>query len=110
MLKFFFDRDTAIPDPQVPTSDGLKLKSYAYTNEDVGLMTMNRELNKLAHNVSFGHGIHAGIPWRSNTDASILLCEAVAMRYLRDKARTYNEKLTVQFTKLDGTLASITNP
>src|SRR5580692_10703944 len=72
-------------------------------------MTLNGELNKLAHNVSFGHGIHAVIHWRSDTDVSMLLGEATAISILQDQAQTFNEKFTVQFTKLDGTLATLSN-
>ena len=72
-------------------------------------MTINGELHKLAHNISFGHGIHAGIHWRSDTDASLLLGEAVALSFLKDRARTYNEPFTVQLTKFDGTTATISN-
>ena len=65
-LKFFFDGNFVIPNPVVPTPGGLSL--VPYTGSDAGQITVNGELNKLAHNVSFGHGIHAGIHWRSDTD------------------------------------------
>jgi len=107
VLKFFFDGQSVIPNPMVPTDDGLSLVSY--TGPDAGELTVNGELNKLGHNVSFGHGIHAGIHWRSDTDTSLRLGEAVALSYLRDKARTYNEPFTVQLTKFDGTIAAISN-
>ena len=107
VLKFFFDGTFVIPDPVMPSSDGLSL--LAYTGADAGDLTVNGELNKLGHNVSFGHGIHAGIHWRSDTDTSLLLGEAVALSFLRDKARTYNEPFTVTLTKFDGTTATITN-
>ncbi|MGB8543136.1 MAG: vanadium-dependent haloperoxidase [Candidatus Acidiferrales bacterium] len=107
VLKFFFDGNFVIPNPVVPTDDGLSL--VPYTGSDAGQLTVNGELNKLGHNVSFGHGIHAGIHWRSDTDTSMLLGEAVALSYLRDKARTYNEPFTVQLTKFDGTTATISN-
>jgi hypothetical protein len=107
VLKFFFDGSFVIPDPVEPTSDGLSL--VPYTGADAGELTVNGELNKLGHNVSFAHGIHAGIHWRSDTDTSLLLGEAVALSYLRDKAKTYNEPFTVQITKFDGTTATITN-
>ncbi len=109
VLKFFFNGDFVIPDPKVPSGDGLSLLPYSYTNEDTELMTVNGELNKLADNVSFGHGIHAGIHWRSDTDASLVLGEAVAIGFLQDKAHTYHEKFTVHLTKLDGSTATITN-
>jgi hypothetical protein len=107
LLKFFFDGNYVIPSPLVPTNDGLSL--LPYTGSDAGQITVNGELNKLAHNVSFGHGIHAGIHWRSDSDSSMLLGEAFAISLLQDKAKTYNEKFTVSFTKLDGTTATITN-
>lgn len=106
-LKFFFDGTFVIPNPVMPSSDGLSLLDY--TGSDAGELTVNGELNKLGHNVSFGHGIHAGIHWRSDTDTSLLLGEAVALSLLRNKARTYNEPFTVQLTKFDGTTATISN-
>jgi membrane-associated phospholipid phosphatase len=107
VLKFFFDGDFVLPNPMVPTDDGLSLEPY--NGSDAGELTVNGELAKLGHNVSFGHGILAGIHWRSDTDTSLLLGEAVALSYLRDKARTYNEPFTVQLTKFDGTTATISN-
>jgi hypothetical protein len=80
-----------------------------YAGSDVGQLTVNGELNKLGHNVSFGHGIHAGIHWRSDTDASLLFGEAVALSVLNDKAKTYNEPFTISLTKFDGTTATISN-
>jgi len=104
-LKFFFDGNFVIPDPVVPTSDGLSLVPYTGSDK----LTVNGELNKLGHNVTFGHGIHAGIHWRSDSDTSLLLGEAVALSFLRDRAKTYNEPFTVQLTKFDGTAATISN-
>src|SRR5271165_1328823 len=106
-LKFFFDGDFVIPKPQVPSSDGTALTDY--TGSDAPQMTVNGELNKLTDNVSFGHGIHAGIHWRSDTDTSVRLGEAVALSVLQDRAHTYNEKFTVKLTKLDGSSAVISN-
>jgi hypothetical protein len=107
LLKFFFEGNFVIPNPVVPTSDGLSL--VPYTGSDAGQLTVNGELNKLGHNVSFGHGIHSGIHWRSDTDTSLLLGEAVALSFLQHKARTYNEPFTVHLTKFDGTTATISN-
>jgi hypothetical protein len=107
ILKFFFDGDFVIPHPVVPSSDGLSL--VPYDGGDAGQITVNGELNKLAHNISFGHGIHSGIHWRSDTDSSIQLGEALAISVLQDRALTYNEGFTVNFTKIDGTTATISN-
>ena len=109
VLKFFFDGKAAIPNPKVPARDGVSLLPYYYTSSDADLMTVEGELNKLAHNVTFGHGLHAGIHWRSDSDVSMLLGEAIAISILQDLANTYNEKVEVTFTKLDGTPATIKN-
>jgi hypothetical protein len=105
LLKFFFDGTFVIPNPLMPANDGLSLLPYSGGDT----LTVAGELNKLAHNVSFGHGIHAGIHWRSDTDQSLILGEAYAISLLQDKAATYNEKFTVSFTKFDGTTATISN-
>jgi hypothetical protein len=105
MLKFFFDGTFVIPNPVVPSDDGLSLQPYT----GGGQLTVNGELNKLGHNISFGHGIHAGIHWRSDTDYSLILGEALAISILQDRAQGYNEKFTVTFTKFDGTTATISN-
>jgi hypothetical protein len=109
VLKFFFDGTFHIQKPIMPSSDGTATAAYMAPPGEPPL-TVNGELHKLANNISFGHGIHAGIHWRSDTDTSIQLGEAVALSYLRDRARTYNEQFSVSFTKLDGTTATISNP
>jgi hypothetical protein len=67
----------------------------AFNGADAGHMTVNGELHKLAHNISFGHGIHPGIHWRSDTDYSIILGEAVALKFLQDQAFTYDENIDI---------------
>jgi hypothetical protein len=104
-LKFFFDENFVIPNPMVPSDDGLSLQPY--TGGDV--LTVGGELAKLASNISFGHGILSGIHWRASTYASILLGEAIAISMLQDRAKLYNEKFTITFTKLDGNKQTITN-
>jgi hypothetical protein len=107
VLKFFFDGTFVLPNPVMPSDDGLAL--VPYTGPDAGQLTVNGELNKLGHNVSFGHGLHAGIHWRSDTDISLLLGEAVALEFLRDRARTYPEPFTIRLQKFDGTMVTISN-
>jgi hypothetical protein len=114
-LKFFFDGSQKIRplltgagrDVYEPGSDGLSLNTYA--GADRNSLDINGELNKLAYNVSFGHGIHAGIHFRSSTYWSILLGEQVALSVLEDRAKSYNEPFTVHITKFDGTSATISN-
>jgi hypothetical protein len=68
----------------------------------LGPLTVNGELHKLAHNISFGHGIHAGIHWRSDTDYSILLGEQVAIHFLLDWMYSYEEDFDIAITLMDG--------
>lgn len=114
-LKFFFNGDQKIRplllaagrDVYEPSTDGLLLN--AYTGADRDTLDINGELNKLAHNVSIGHGIHSGIHFRSSTYWSILLGEQVALSILQDRAKSYNEPFSINITKFDGTTATITN-
>jgi hypothetical protein len=114
-LKFFFNGSQKIRpllaatgrDVYVPGPDGLSLETY--TGADADSLDINGELNKLAYNISFGHGIHAGIHFRSSTYWAILLGEQVALSILKDRAKSYNEPFSISITKFDGTTATITN-
>jgi hypothetical protein len=114
-LKFFFDCNHKIRplltaagrDVVVPSTDGLSLNTY--TGADRDALDINGELVKLAFNITTGHGIHAGIHFRSSSFSSVVLGEQIALSVLRDKARSYNEPFTISITKLDGTTATITN-
>jgi hypothetical protein len=114
-LKFFFDCSQRLRplllnagrDIVEPTANGLSLTNYSGT--DRNRIDINGELSKLAYNVTFGHGIHSGIHFRSSSYWSILLGEQVALSVLQDRARSYNEPFTVNITKFDGTTATITN-
>lgn len=99
VLKFFLDGGQSISNPIVPSLDGLTLEPYV----GPGHLTVNGELHKLAHNISFGHGIHAGIHWRSDTDYSLLLGEAIAISFLEDQMWTYEEEFNISIKKMDGT-------
>jgi hypothetical protein len=114
-LKFFFDGSQKIrplllaagSDVMMPSSDGLSL--VPYTGADRDTLTINGELSKLAFNISFGHGIHAGIHFRSSTRASILLGEQVGISVLNDRALSYNEPFSISITKFDGTIQTFNN-
>jgi hypothetical protein len=116
VLKFFFDCAQRIRplllaagrDVYVPSVDGLSLNLY--TGADRDALDINGELNKLAFNISLGHGIHAGIHFRSSTVWSILLGEQVAISILKDRARSYSEPFRITMTKFDGTTVTISNP
>ena len=114
-IKFFFDGTQKIrplllaagSDVKEPTPDGLALVNY--TGADKDQLDINGELSKVAFNVAFGHGVHAGIHFRSSNHWGVLLGEAVALSVLRDRAHSYNEPFTINITKFDGTTATITN-
>ena len=97
-LKFFYDGSAPFPYAVTPSNDGLSLRPYS----GPGPLTVNGELHKLAHNISFGHGIHAGIHWRSDTDYSILLGEQVAIDFLLDQMYSYQEDFDIAITLMDG--------
>jgi|SRR5579871_1021259 len=114
-IKFFFDGSQKIRpllmaaqgDVVVPSTDGTLLNVYTGTDRDE--LDINGELTKLAYNVSFGHGIHSGIHFRSSTYWSILLGEQMALSVLQDRANSYNEPFRISITKFDGTTATISN-
>jgi hypothetical protein len=114
-IKFFYDCTKKIRpllnaigrDVVVPTDNGLTLNPY--TGSDADSLDINGELSKLAFNISLGHGVHAGIHFRSSSFWSILLGEQVALSILRDRAKSYAEPFTITITKFDGTLAKISN-
>jgi hypothetical protein len=114
-LKFFFDGAQKIrplllaagSDVKQPTTDGLSLVNY--TGSDRNDLDINGELSKVAFNVCFGHGVHAGIHFRSSNYWGVLLGESVALSVLQDRAKSYKEPFTMNITKFDGTTATITN-
>jgi hypothetical protein len=114
-VKFFFDGSQPIrpllqragSDIYVPGEDGLSL--VPYTGADRDQLTINGELSKLGFNISTGHGIHAGIHFRSSTQQSLLLGEQVGIGILQGRAKSYNEPFSVSITRFDGTQATISN-
>jgi hypothetical protein len=115
VIKFFVDGSQKLrplllaagSDIKQPSTDGLSLVTY--TGADRDTIDINGELSKLAFNIPFGHGVHAGIHFRSSNYWGILLGEAVALSVLQDRAKSYNEPFTINITKFDGTTATITN-
>src|SRR5208337_5030275 len=90
-IKFFFDGSQRIrsllqavgSDVYVPSGDGLSL--VPYTGADRDSLTINGELAKLGFNITFGHGIHAGIHFRSSSLTSLQLGEQVGLSVLQDR-------------------------
>ena len=105
ILKALFDTQVPFPDPIVATSDGLGLVDY--TGADAGLMTVEGELNKLAHNVAYGRNI-AGVHWRTDGIESLKLGEEVAIRILKDQRSTYLEPFSgFTFRRFDGSMVTV---
>jgi hypothetical protein len=99
ILKAWFDENWVIPDPVVPTADGLALTPY----RGADTLTVGGELNKLASNVAIGRNI-AGVHWRSDATESLKLGEAIAIAILTDYKGCYNERFDgFALTKFDGT-------
>ncbi|PZD97434.1 phosphoesterase [Paenibacillus sambharensis] len=102
MLKAYFNESFVLPDPVVPSSDGLSL--LPYTGRP---LTVGGELNKLASNIG-GARIAAGVHFRSSNLSGLKLGEAVAIGILRDYQKTYNESFNgFTLTKFDGTTITI---
>jgi hypothetical protein len=102
ILKALFDENFEIPNPVVPTPDGLALEPYHGP-----ALTVRGELNKLASNVATGRNL-AGMHWRTDSIQSMLLGEKIAISILRDQRGTYNEKFNgFTFTKFDGTTITV---
>src|SRR5215468_2057415 len=97
ILKAWFDESWVIPDPIVPTPDGLALTPYSGSS-----LTVGGELNKLASNIAIGRN-GAGVHWRSDATESLKLGEAMAISILQDFRGCYNERFAgFKLTKFDG--------
>jgi hypothetical protein len=102
MLKAMFNESFVIPNPVVPSDDGLTLVPY---NGDP--LTVGGELNKLAANVSLGREA-CGVHYRSDGAEGMRLGEEIAISMLRDIATVYNEQFAgFSFTRFDGTPITI---
>ena len=102
ILKAWFDESFVIPNPVVPSSDGLALVPF------VGgpALTVGGELNKVASNVAFGRDF-AAIHWRTDASESFTLGEQIAITILEEQKATYNEIHSFSLTKFDGTTITI---
>lgn len=87
VLKAMFNEDWNIPNPLTPESGGATLVAPIPSVN----LTVGGELNKLANNVALGRNI-AGVHWRTDGTHSLNMGEQVAIDFLRDYKRTYNEQ------------------
>ena len=108
VLKFFFDGDFVIPNPVVPTQRRSFARSLhgrrCRTTHGQRRTEQARAQRLLRSRHSSPASTGAAIP-----TSSIQLGEAVAISILQDRARTYAEPFTVSLTKIDGTIATISN-
>jgi hypothetical protein len=97
VLKAWFDESWVIPDPVVPSADGLTLLPYRGAD-----LTVGGELNKVASNIALGRNM-GGVHWRSDATQSLKLGEQVAINYLADMKNCFNERFGgFSLTKFDG--------
>ena len=85
VLKALFNESFVIPNPVMPSDDGLSLAPYTGAS-----LTVGGELNKLASNIALGRDA-AGVHYRSDGVEGIQLGEAIAISILRDTAMLCNE-------------------
>jgi membrane-associated phospholipid phosphatase len=85
VLKALFDEERVLDQPVIPTEDGLGL--VPWRGED---LTIGGELDKLATNLAYGRNA-AGIHYRTDGDAGLLLGEQIAIEILRDLKPTLPE-------------------
>jgi hypothetical protein len=102
VLKAFFNEAWVIPNPVVPSDDGLSLQPWKGEP-----LTVGGELNKLAFNMAFGRDT-AGVHFRRDEIEGIVLGELSAFSVMADVNATYNEGFDgFRLTSFDGTPTTI---
>ena len=101
VLKAFFNEAWVIPNPVVPSDDGLSLQPWKGEP-----LTVGGELNKLAFNMAFGRDT-AGVHFRKDEIEGIVLGELSASSVMADVDATYNEGFGFRLTSFDGTPTTI---
>ena len=69
-------------------------------------LTLEGELNKLAWNIAFGRAF-AGVHYRSDLEAGLLLGESIALKLLSNLRRGSFDKSTLWFRRFDGNWTSV---
>jgi hypothetical protein len=105
MLKAWVQEDVPFPDPVQPTPDGLGLVPY-----DGPALTLGGELNKLAHNLTWGRSM-GGVHWRADNVEGVRQGEQVAVRILEEEMAIYPERFGgFTLTKFDGETITLSPP
>jgi len=108
VMKALFDETALVSGVVVPGDDGKSLVSSEKLAEDHAL-TIGGEINKLAFNIPMGRD-WAGIHYRSDTAAGLMLGEAVAIAFMQDNVGTFTESFPgFAFTGFDGKRVVIAN-
>jgi hypothetical protein len=111
ILKAFFNDNTLIRSRVTPvkTNPADPRALIALSGEGENIMTVGMELDKLASNIANARNM-AGIHYRADADYGIELGERVAINYLQDQCRKYNEQNFVgfEFTKFNGERIRVT--
>lgn len=98
ILKALFDESFVLNEVYVPSADGSELLKV-----EGETLTVGGELDKLASNISIARD-WAGVHYRADGDTGTALGEEIAVRYLKDKVKTYGENFKgFAFTRRDGT-------
>jgi hypothetical protein len=96
VLKAYYAGAWILPSPVTVSADGRSLE-----NGHVRL-TVDGELNKLASNVAMGR-VFAGVQWRSDVMAGLVLGEQIALSLLRELKGTVLESAgSFEVTRFDG--------
>ena len=111
MLKAFFDENFEFEESfEVVPGTGVSLREYNGPRR----LKVGGELNKLASNIAFGRSM-AGVHWRSDNIAGLLLGEQVAIGLLMEQSLGFPEHPDqpavpyYTFRKFDGTQVEISN-
>ncbi|PTL85103.1 phosphoesterase [Vitiosangium sp. GDMCC 1.1324] len=93
------DGKTPLIPIKVASADGKSLVDY--TGADIGEITVDGELNKLAGNIATARN-GAGVHWRSDYTAALHLGESIALGILQEQSILYNEKNHFTVVDFDG--------
>jgi hypothetical protein len=97
LLKAWFNESMVIPEkdfdgshiPKKPNKDGTALEDYHY-GVDGPALTIGGELNKLAHNITWGRNMSGVHYWHDGFEAN-RMGEEIALRILAEEGNTYAE-------------------
>jgi hypothetical protein len=104
VLKAVVNESYVLPDPVVPSPDGMRLLPYTGTP-----LTLGSELDKLAANCALGRDT-AGVHFRSDSYAGLRLGEAAALSFMRDRVTAIGAGApTYSLTTIDGAKVTISS-